>query len=98
MVWLANFEAGPISTSLTIDGTPIPITGNISLVGHDWYSSLPYTEGCEILKPILLPRDLYDKINGTNHIYSFLPSDHAPITSFEGDLYTFLEANISSPI
>jgi hypothetical protein len=48
MIWLANFHANPISASVAIDGTPMPIASSISLAGHKWYSTFPYTEGYKI--------------------------------------------------
>ena len=36
MIWLANFNAGPISAVYNSDGTPKPVASNISLGGHTW--------------------------------------------------------------
>ncbi|KAI0055284.1 glycoside hydrolase family 12 protein [Artomyces pyxidatus] len=36
MIWLANFNAGPISAVYNSDGTPQPVASNISLAGHTW--------------------------------------------------------------
>ncbi|KAJ7485250.1 hypothetical protein FB451DRAFT_1168553 [Mycena latifolia] len=36
MVWLANFNAGPISAQFNSAGQPVPIVSNLSLAGHTW--------------------------------------------------------------
>ncbi|KAJ3562944.1 hypothetical protein NP233_g9265 [Leucocoprinus birnbaumii] len=36
MIWLANFNAGPISAQYNSDGTPKPVASNINLAGHTW--------------------------------------------------------------
>ncbi|KAF8192991.1 concanavalin A-like lectin/glucanase [Pholiota molesta] len=36
MIWLANFNAGPISAVYNSNGTPQPIASGISLAGHTW--------------------------------------------------------------
>ncbi|PPQ88161.1 hypothetical protein CVT25_005126 [Psilocybe cyanescens] len=36
MIWLANFNAGPISAVYDSDGTPKPVASNISLGGQTW--------------------------------------------------------------
>nr|CDJ79826.1 xyloglucanase precursor [Leucoagaricus gongylophorus] len=36
MIWLANFNAGPISSQYNSDGTPKPVASNISIAGHTW--------------------------------------------------------------
>jgi len=36
MVWLANYNAGPISSVYNSDGTPRPVASNVSLAGHSW--------------------------------------------------------------
>ncbi|KAF9479821.1 glycoside hydrolase family 12 protein [Pholiota conissans] len=36
MIWLANYNAGPISAAYNSDGTPKPVASNISLAGHTW--------------------------------------------------------------
>ena len=36
MVWLANFNAGPISFQYGSDGRPVPVASSISLAGHTW--------------------------------------------------------------
>ncbi|KAF5354235.1 hypothetical protein D9756_007231 [Leucocoprinus leucothites] len=36
MVWLANFNAGPISFQYNSDGTPKPVASNVSIAGHSW--------------------------------------------------------------
>ncbi|KAG5650786.1 hypothetical protein H0H81_011069 [Sphagnurus paluster] len=37
MIWLANFQAGPISAAYNADGSPKPRASNISLAGHTWF-------------------------------------------------------------
>ncbi|KAF4610052.1 hypothetical protein D9613_010663 [Agrocybe pediades] len=71
MIWLANYNAGPISAAYNSDGTPKPVASNISLAGHTW--------------------NLYKGSNGANEVFSFLPTGNAIITSFSGDLNTFLK-------
>ncbi|KAF9527224.1 glycoside hydrolase family 12 protein [Crepidotus variabilis] len=71
MVWLANFNAGPISSAYNSDGTPKPAKSNVSIAGHTW--------------------NVYSGSNGSNNVYSFLPSNGASITSFSGDLNLFLK-------
>jgi len=36
MVWLANYNAGPISYNYGSDGSPTPIASSLSLAGHTW--------------------------------------------------------------
>ncbi|KAJ6611181.1 concanavalin A-like lectin/glucanase [Mycena sp. CBHHK59/15] len=36
MVWLANFNAGPISATYNSAGQPVPVASNLSLAGHTW--------------------------------------------------------------
>ena len=36
MIWLANFNAGPISSQYGSDGKPVPVASSISLAGHAW--------------------------------------------------------------
>lgn len=36
MIWLANYNAGPISAVYNSDGTPQPKASNVSLAGHTW--------------------------------------------------------------
>jgi len=36
MIWLANYNAGPISAAYNSDGTPKPVASNINLAGHTW--------------------------------------------------------------
>ena len=36
MIWLANFNAGPISSQYGSDGKPVPVASNLSLAGHTW--------------------------------------------------------------
>ncbi|KXN82941.1 putative xyloglucan-specific endo-beta-1,4-glucanase A [Leucoagaricus sp. SymC.cos] len=36
MIWLANFNAGPISAVYNSDGTPKPAASNLSIAGHTW--------------------------------------------------------------
>ncbi|KIJ62250.1 glycoside hydrolase family 12 protein [Hydnomerulius pinastri MD-312] len=69
MIWLANYNAGPISSEYNSSGDPVPIESNLSIAGHTW--------------------DLYSGSNGSNEVYSFLPTS-GTITSFSGDIYEFL--------
>ncbi|KAJ7604649.1 glycoside hydrolase family 12 protein [Roridomyces roridus] len=36
MIWLANFNAGPISSTYNSAGQPVPKVSNLSLGGHTW--------------------------------------------------------------
>ncbi|EMD36642.1 hypothetical protein CERSUDRAFT_124208 [Gelatoporia subvermispora B] len=36
MVWLANFNAGPISAQYSAQGQPVPVASDISIAGHTW--------------------------------------------------------------
>lgn len=36
MIWLANFNAGPISSAYNSSGQPVPVASGISLAGHTW--------------------------------------------------------------
>ncbi|EEB92124.1 hypothetical protein MPER_09416, partial [Moniliophthora perniciosa FA553] len=36
MVWVANFNAGPISSQYGSDGKPVPIVQNVNLAGKSW--------------------------------------------------------------
>ncbi|KAI9063623.1 glycoside hydrolase family 12 protein [Trametes sanguinea] len=36
MIWLANFNAGPISSQYGSDGKPVPVASNLSIAGHTW--------------------------------------------------------------
>jgi len=36
MVWLANFNAGPISAQFSSSGQAVPIESNLSINGHTW--------------------------------------------------------------
>ncbi|KAI3612887.1 glycoside hydrolase family 12 protein [Moniliophthora roreri] len=36
MVWVANFNAGPISAQYGSDGKPVPIVQNVNLAGKSW--------------------------------------------------------------
>ena len=36
MIWLANFNAGPISATYSSSGQPVPVASSISLAGHTW--------------------------------------------------------------
>ncbi|KAJ3712119.1 glycoside hydrolase family 12 protein [Lentinula guzmanii] len=60
MIWLANYNAGPISSSYNSAGQPNPVATGISLAGHTWnlysgsnganavWSFLPSTSGTTI--------------------------------------------------
>ncbi|KAG6805713.1 hypothetical protein H0H92_014283, partial [Tricholoma furcatifolium] len=71
MIWLANYNAGPISATYNSDGDANPVATGISLAGQTW--------------------DLYSGSNGSNEVYSFLPSSSGTtIQSFSGDINDFL--------
>jgi hypothetical protein len=36
MIWLANYNAGPISYSYGSNGQPTPVASGVSLAGHTW--------------------------------------------------------------
>jgi xyloglucan-specific endo-beta-1,4-glucanase len=36
MIWLANYNAGPISYTWGSDGKPVPVKSNVSLAGRTW--------------------------------------------------------------
>jgi len=36
MIWLANYNAGPIASAYNGDGTPKPAKSNVSLGGYTW--------------------------------------------------------------
>lgn len=86
IIWLANFNAAPLSAMYNSDGTPRPVDGNISLTGytslHIRFYTSPYS---------LSDRNVYSGSNGVNNVFSFLPSNGASITSFIGDLNDFLK-------
>lgn len=42
MIWLANFNAGPISATYNSNGTPAPVASNIALAGHTWCARWRY--------------------------------------------------------
>ncbi|KAF9063019.1 glycoside hydrolase family 12 protein [Rhodocollybia butyracea] len=60
MIWLANYNAGPISFVYNSAGQPVPVASGISLAGHTWnlysgsngannvFSFLPSTSGTTI--------------------------------------------------
>ncbi|KAF8313632.1 concanavalin A-like lectin/glucanase [Clavulina sp. PMI_390] len=68
MIWLANYNAGPISYTYSSSGAPTPVASSISIAGHTW--------------------NLYYGSNGSNLVYSFLPTS-GTITSFSGDIKLF---------
>ncbi|KAH8806799.1 glycoside hydrolase family 12 protein [Flagelloscypha sp. PMI_526] len=79
MIWLANYNAGPISYTYGSDGTPTAVASNISLGGKTW--------------------NLYYGSNGSNLVYSFLPTSGI-ITSFSADIkifFTYLVNNRGFP-
>lgn len=39
MIWLANYNAGPIAQSWDASGKPVATTTNISIAGLTWYGS-----------------------------------------------------------
>ncbi|KAF7358580.1 Glycoside hydrolase family 12 protein [Mycena sanguinolenta] len=36
MIWLANYNAGPISATYSSSGQPVPVASSVSLGGHTW--------------------------------------------------------------
>ena len=42
MIWLANYNAGPIAQSWDANGNPVPTVSNISLAGYTWYDHSGY--------------------------------------------------------
>jgi xyloglucan-specific endo-beta-1,4-glucanase len=36
MIWLANYNAGPISSAYNSNGTPKAVASNLSIAGHTW--------------------------------------------------------------
>lgn len=36
MIWLANYNAGPISATYGADGNPTPVASNLSIAGQTW--------------------------------------------------------------
>lgn len=40
MIWLANYNAGPISSSYNSAGQPNPVATGISLAGQTWYATI----------------------------------------------------------
>ncbi len=36
MIWLANYNAKPISFNWSAQGDPIPVATSVSLAGHTW--------------------------------------------------------------
>ncbi|KAF8994044.1 concanavalin A-like lectin/glucanase [Cyathus striatus] len=36
MIWLGNYNAGPISSAYNADGTPKAVASSVSLAGHSW--------------------------------------------------------------
>ncbi|KAF9269860.1 glycoside hydrolase family 12 protein [Marasmius fiardii PR-910] len=77
MIWLANYNAGPISYNYNSDGTPRAVASNLSIAGQSW--------------------NLYIGSNGSQTVYSFLPSNSGTrVTSFSGDLNLFLKYLTSS--
>lgn len=43
MIWLANINAGPISSSYGSDGSPTAIASDLSIAGQTWYVLNPVT-------------------------------------------------------
>jgi len=37
MIWMANYQSGPISFEYDAEGEPIPVASDISLAGYTWY-------------------------------------------------------------
>ncbi|KAG6890041.1 hypothetical protein C0995_012498 [Termitomyces sp. Mi166 len=96
MIWLANYNAGPISAVYNSDGTPQPKASNVSLGGRTWsvtpVLSLAFTDNMRSS----LQRNLYFGSNGVNNVYSFLPTGNAIVTSFNADINVFIKGLSSS--
>ncbi|KAF7976451.1 hypothetical protein HWV62_6695 [Athelia sp. TMB] len=71
MIWLANYNAGPISYTYGSNGQPTPVAANITIGGYTW--------------------NLYYGSNGSNYVYSFLPTSGVH-TAFSADLKAFFTA------
>jgi xyloglucan-specific endo-beta-1,4-glucanase len=87
MIWLANFNAGPISYNYGSNGQATPLVSNLSIAGHTWFELM--------LRFRKIPtntqrRNLYYGSNGANYVYSFLPTS-GTITAFSGDINAFLK-------
>jgi xyloglucan-specific endo-beta-1,4-glucanase len=37
MIWLANYNAGPISSQYSSSGAPTPVQSNVNIAGHTWF-------------------------------------------------------------
>lgn len=37
MIWLANYNAGPISYTYTSSGQPAPVASAVTIAGQSWY-------------------------------------------------------------
>jgi xyloglucan-specific endo-beta-1,4-glucanase len=37
MIWMANYNAGPISYTYDASGKPTPVASNLSIGGKTWY-------------------------------------------------------------
>lgn len=98
MIWLANFNSGPISYNYGSNGRAISVANSIPLAGHKWYSDLLCVERATTSETLAWIRDIYSGTNGVNEVYSFLPANNDFISSFTGDLLIFLQVSLSSPI
>ncbi|KAF9451591.1 glycoside hydrolase family 12 protein [Macrolepiota fuliginosa MF-IS2] len=81
MVWLANYNAGPISAVYNSDGTPKPVASNISLAGHTWnlYSG---SNGANQVYSFLLTSGTATSFNGDlNTFLKYLTSNQGLSTS-----------------
>jgi xyloglucan-specific endo-beta-1,4-glucanase len=95
MIWLANYNSGPISYNYNAQGHPVAIESNINIAGHPWCVSTLFFH---LLPPSLSSayrghlflRNLYYGNNGYNYVYSFLPAS-GTISSFSGDVNAFLK-------
>jgi xyloglucan-specific endo-beta-1,4-glucanase len=90
MIWLANYNAGPISYNYGSNGQPTPVASNLSIAGHTWYA-LPVPRTFRRLVSLTSDgRNLYYGSNGSNYVYSFLPTS-GTVTAFSGDVNAFLK-------
>jgi xyloglucan-specific endo-beta-1,4-glucanase len=90
MIWLGNFNAGPIARFVHHTAS-LTCHANTDLVLSQWGAD---GKPVPILKAITLAGttwDLYKGPNGQMTVFSFLPSNGKNITSFKGDINSFLK-------
>lgn len=89
MIWLANYNAGPISYTYDASGNPTPVASGISIGGYTW-SAHPLPRFLLSDTRASLRRNLYYGSNGSNYVYSFLPVS-GTVPNFSADLNAFLK-------